>query len=822
MFESTYYADTRENSKNSFYPNHLPIHSEEDFKTLCSHDYVCAEYQNNHRGSKYFIRSDCLTMDCDNDHTDKETDWVTPQDVINAFPNVSMAFHMSRHNNLPKDNYSARPRFHVFFEIDEITDQQEYRKLKETLLEKFPWFDPGAKDAGRFFYGTKHPDILFVPGSLTLTAFLKDGKEPVLPKGKKVPKLEETTKSNSSFQSGSFPKHINSLEDFAASLSPGEAEEIQEGSRHNKLIKKAGVVLKLHGDTQEARTQFQRYVDACTPPLPEEEVSKIWNDTIHWYHSVVEKDPNYQPPEQYKKEQEEKQETSSFQLLPKHYTDVDEAQVIARQLSENTRYVATGFTVYKKGYWHTNSDYELEAQLRVTKILNRQLTEAEQKLKEENANLKKSGVEEADLPKISHALNQKEIAAFLDKYRNARIQKIFFTCCEAITYYQKVLDKWMSNNGINAIMNRLKPNLHMDIHDMDRDPYLLNTPSYTFDLRKGTKGKLIQSKEDYITHQTTCDPGTKGGTLWRKFLNQIFLNDQDLIHYVQQICGLAAIGEVRMESLIIAYGDGKNGKSTFWNTIGHVLGSYLGYVSAEAFTTRPGRNVRPEMAQLRGKRLVIAAELGGGTRLDSAKVKQMCSSDDILAEPKYHDPFYFKPSHTIVMYTNNLPRVSELDAGTWRRLGVIIPFKATISEQDDIKDYASYLYDNAKEAILSWIIEGARQVIEANFKLPVPEAITQETSRYREENNWVQHFVEMACELKIDNPQDEEKRYCVRALSLQETYAKYCRTVGEFQHSPSEVSQALLQLEGVTKRRTSKGVYYFGIRCLNEFDKFDR
>ena len=36
-----------------------------------------------------------------------------------------------------------------------------------------------------------------------------------------------------------------------------------------------------------------------------------------------------------------------------------------------------------------------------------------------------------------------------------------------------------------------------------------------------------------------------------------------------------------MESLVIAYGEGRNGKSTFWNTIARVLGTYSGNMSAD-------------------------------------------------------------------------------------------------------------------------------------------------------------------------------------------------------------------------------------------------
>ena len=140
---------------------------------------------------------------------------------------------------------------------------------------------------------------------------------------------------------------------------------------------------------------------------------------------------------------------------------------------------------------------------------------------------------------------------------------------------------------------------------------------------------------------------------------------------MQQIVGMAAVGRVYMESLIIAYGEGRNGKSTFWNTVARVLGTYSGNMSADTLTVGCKRNVKPELAEAKGKRLIIAAELEEGMRLNTSVVKQMCSTDEIFAEKKYKDPFSFTPSHTLVLYTNHLPRVGANDPGTWRRLIVI-------------------------------------------------------------------------------------------------------------------------------------------------------
>ena len=152
--------------------------------------------------------------------------------------------------------------------------------------------------------------------------------------------------------------------------------------------------------------------------------------------------------------------------------------------------------------------------------------------------------------------------------------------------------------------------------------------------------------------------------IWQEALETFFQGDKALIRYVQLIAGLIAVGKVWLEAILIAYGEGRNGKSTFWNTISHVLGSYSGQISADALTVGCKRNVKPEMAELKGKRFVIAAELGEGQRLNTSIIKQLCSTDEIFAEKKYKDPFSFVPSHTLVLYTNHLPKVGATDAGT--------------------------------------------------------------------------------------------------------------------------------------------------------------
>lgn len=376
--------------------------------------------------------------------------------------------------------------------------------------------------------------------------------------------------------------------------------------------------------------------------------------------------------------------------------------------------------------------------------------------------------------------------------------------------FHKFVMKHRDYKNLMAVYNTAKPMLTVELSELDSDDMLLNTPEATYDLRQGTKGQQEHNPEDYITKMTAVSPSDKGQDLWRETLATFFCNDQELIDYVQEIIGMAAIGKVYQEHMIIAYGGGANGKSTFWNTIARVLGSYSGKLSADALTMSNKRNVSPELAELKGKRLVIASEMAEGMRLNTAVVKQITSTDEIQAEKKYKDPFHFVPSHTLVLYTNHLPKVGANDDGTWRRL-VVIPFNAKITGRSDIKNFADYLYDQAAPAIMSWIIEGAEKAIKANFKTKVPAAVVNSVKAYREANDWLGHFLSECCEVgdKLSEKSGE----------LYSRYRAYCVQNMEYTRSTTDFYAALAQA-GFERKRTNKGNFIMGLKLADDGDDF--
>lgn len=746
-----YSSDYTGTPGNCSYPHKHVVTDLETLRAAVGRDYVCAEYKNNYRNGENFLSSDCLPVDCDNDHSEDPKDWVMPADVYEAFPGVTFAVHYSRSHMREKHGRPARPKFHVLFPINPMTDPIAYKEMKRMVNSVFPYFDNNALDAARFFFGTNNPEVELYVREMNLTEFFE--------------------------------------EDFDADMpSSSHSTVITEGSRNATMSRFAGRVIKKYGDTEEAYQAFLEQAAKCAPPLADEELGTIWRSAQKFFARVSQQE-GYVAPEAF---------NSDVSYKPGDYSDVGQAKVLSTHFDDELKYsTATHYLRYLDHYWQES---EPGAQAIAQELTRRQLEESLAQIAEARKRLESSG----GIDVLNNATKAKAEAIMTPAQQEA-----YHDYLEAMAYHKFVLRRRESKN-ITATLKEARPMLEISPRDLDSNPFLLCTPAATYDLRKGMDGAQEHDPEDFITKITSVSPSYKGKKIWEDCLNLIFCNDQELIDYVQQICGLAAIGRVFLEALIIAYGSGRNGKSTFWNSIAKVLGLYSGNISADTLTVGCRRNVKPEMAETKGKRFLISAEMQEGARLNDSTVKQLCSTDEIFAEKKYKDPFSFTPCHTLVLYTNHLPRVSASDDGIWRRL-IVIPFNAKIEGSSDIKNFSEYLYNNAGESILAWIIEGSKKVIDAEYKIKLPACVEKAISEYRSQNDWFTHFLEDKCETDM--------KYRVSSNDLYQAYRAYCLETNEYVRSTTDFYTAL-EKAGFDRISIDRKRYFRGLKLKPEFDDF--
>lgn len=305
-----------------------------------------------------------------------------------------------------------------------------------------------------------------------------------------------------------------------------------------------------------------------------------------------------------------------------------------------------------------------------------------------------------------------------------------------------------------------------NIGDFDRQPHLLNVSNGVIDLRTG---KLLPHTREMML--TNCVPveydQVAACPMYAVFLTRIFAGNERLIKYVQQALGYALTGETHEQCFFLCYGTGANGKSTLLETVHFLLNDLAGTVRTEALMKHGGNGGHNEdIAILRGKRFVTAAETESGQQLAESLIKQLTGGDTITASRKYGYSFSLKPQFKLWLAANHKPQVSGTDEGIWRRVK-FIPFNVQIPENERDKQLKEKLQLEAK-GILAWVVRGAVAWYAQGLE-KVPE-VENATAAYRSEQDSVINFIAEYCETG--------KGFSIKPSSLFDSYRAFCDESG--------------------------------------------
>ena len=121
-----------------------------------------------------------------------------------------------------------------------------------------------------------------------------------------------------------------------------------------------------------------------------------------------------------------------------------------------------------------------------------------------------------------------------------------------------------------------------------------------------------------------------------------------------------------------------NGKSTFIDVVRELLGDEnVTSMDIAALGDKYGP------AELTGKLANLGDDIPDGFLHGNelSLFKKLVTGNKIKAERKYHDPFDFKPSATMVFSMNAMPRLADTTDGVFRRLA-FVPFRRTFTPDD--------------------------------------------------------------------------------------------------------------------------------------------
>ena len=304
----------------------------------------------------------------------------------------------------------------------------------------------------------------------------------------------------------------------------------------------------------------------------------------------------------------------------------------------------------------------------------------------------------------------------------------------------------LSKTRITGIVTLARGILERRIEEFDRHPDLLCVRNGVVDLPTGRllphdPGLLLTRRTpiDYVADAVHPD--------WEAVLSAL---PGEVVDWLQVRFGQAATGHMTDDDMMpVLQGTGENGKTTIVMTVLTALGDYAMLVPNRLLMARPDHHPT-ELTTLRGLRLAVIEE-APDRHLNIKRLKDVVGTPRMTARKVNRDDMTWEASHSLFLTTNHRLQISETDHGTWRRLALVVfrhryvddPVGPRDRRRDaGLRHRIQAGKDGQHEAVLAWVIAGARRWYDADRVMPPPpEQVVSDTEDWRAEVDMVLGFI---------------------------------------------------------------------------------
>lgn len=243
-------------------------------------------------------------------------------------------------------------------------------------------------------------------------------------------------------------------------------------------------------------------------------------------------------------------------LRPKDFSDAGNAEVFVREYEDDLVFTdSMGWLHWDGKRWEQDEHKALEL---AEDFTDQMLAEAKR--------LNFDAVHELADQTAAKDAGTPDTAA-LDKAKKA---------AESAKLYLNHALKTRQASRVRAILELARPYLVRSGNTFDAEPRALNTQAGIVNLVSGELRPNQRDANFYFTKITAGSQSADGSEIWNRFLDTITCEDGSLKGFLQMVIGMSLYGTVYQEGVTFAVGDGKNGKSTFFNAVVAVLGDYAG------------------------------------------------------------------------------------------------------------------------------------------------------------------------------------------------------------------------------------------------------
>lgn len=410
---------------------------------------------------------------------------------------------------------------------------------------------------------------------------------------------------------------------------------------------------------------------------------------------------------------------------------------------------------------------EIEGEIPLRKMIPRQL---KQKFHELHTDLSKKW---------------KDSESPLDEMRLERCRKII-SSLKTVAFENKIIDQCKVELYDGEFLKK-----------MDENRNLLGCENGVLDLELG----IFRPGEpgDYITFTTgifyqNYTEGAFEDRELQEYLLKVFPNP-NLRQYFKDFMSSCLKGGNENKRFLVKTGSGNNSKSVTIKLAELTFGDYLGKFPQELLK-RGRRNssssARPELAQVRGKRIMVCQEIGNDVDdMDVGVLKELTGNDSFFTRTLFEKGTKLCPMFTLILQCNDPPKIPGHDKATWNRIRVL-DYESTFVLPSDLKEnpVAESFQEQLKEKkfvadpsfedklpflapVLLWKLFNHYVKVYKTHGLREPEEVLLSTNAYQSDNDIYQQFIQDRIEPVEDD--EEAKKAYIRLADMYSDFTEWYR-----------------------------------------------
>jgi len=346
---------------------------------------------------------------------------------------------------------------------------------------------------------------------------------------------------------------------------------------------------------------------------------------------------------------------------------------------------------------------------------------------------------------------------------------------------------------------------------LDANPWALNVLNGTIDLRTGVLREHDPGALCTKLAPVAYDAG-EGCPRWLQFLGEIFEGYEEVVGYLQVLCGYLLTGVTSEQEVYFFTGKGANGKGVLIDTIGDMMGDYAAVTPFDTFLEHRSSPTN-DLAALVGARVVTASEGSAAQSFHEGLLKRLSGGDRISCRFLWHEFFDYTPAFKVIFATNEIPRLRGQSYAIRRRVRVI-PFRRTYylpwEGREPVRDAGLRVALKEELAgILAWAVRGSIEWREKG--LTPPAVVIEESAGVMEQMDALADFLEEECVVQGG---------CEAATDgMWRAYWDWCdeRKIRPVFRSQQALTRNLAARSGISVLRRHGGRYLRGVALRSEF-----